>query len=451
LFFSYSVSALVYIIVELRRQAKLRLKQLQGRHLGLDIDDLEVAWAAHKKLYDQIAKGSGKHVSLSDLGALVEQLRLENMNRESLRKRKGLTEADMALADRQFEILHLPKSSTEVMTDLTVNANYVGLDVFMAAFGGKKSNIEAVKSILSRDGSTPSEISYINDDFSSTDVAGLNSELTYGITVHHDLQRITVVFRGSTALNDWVVNVKVDDTAFDLPGPTAKNRSNYGRVHEGYYQYLFDAGKPGRDGRAICKADQIMGKLQALFKMHPDYKLWITGHSLGGALSTMFAFRAAMDAGVRNKPVMNVSFASPFVGDHVFREEFQNLEKTGMIRHLRVSNEDDVVPLIPFSTLDFPPKLYKHVGMNVRLYNKTPWRQFTNKISYPKVGGSILDELGRAISNNIFLGLTFQVLPNHLCPEYRHRLEAAKEDLEQIYLEALYNDTYYVGKLHEVA
>jgi hypothetical protein len=146
---------------------------------------------------------------------------------------------------------------------------------------------------------------------------------------------------------------------------------------------------------------------------------------------------------------MNVTFASPFVGDHVFKDKFQNLEKTGMIRHLRISNEDDVVPLLPFSTLDFPPKLYKHVGMSVRLYNQTPWRRFTHKISYPKVGGSILDELGRALSNNIFLGLTYKVLPNHLCPEYRHRLDGAREDLEQLYLEALYHDTYYVGKLHE--
>jgi hypothetical protein len=107
----YSVSALVYIIVELRRQAKLRLMELQhAGHLELDerdIDDLEVAWAAHKKLSDQISKGDGKHVKLEDLGALVEQLRLENKNRENLGKGKGLTEADMALADRQFEILHL--------------------------------------------------------------------------------------------------------------------------------------------------------------------------------------------------------------------------------------------------------------------------------------------------------------------------------------------------------
>jgi hypothetical protein len=87
--------------------------------------------------------------------------------------------------------------------------------------------------------------------------------------------------------------------------------------------------------------------------------------------------------------------------------------------------------------------------MHVRLYNRTPWRRFTYKIDYPKVGGSMFDELGRAISNNIFLGLTYKILPNHLCPEYRHRLDNAEVDLEQLDLEALYHDPFYVGKLHE--
>jgi predicted lipase len=162
----------------------------------------------------------------------------------------------------------------------------------------------------------------------------------------------------------------VDDTNFDLPGPNAKTRTNYGKVHEGFYKYLYDNTKPGSDGLTISKADEILGKLRALFKTYPEYTLWVTGHSLGAALSTLFAFRAAMDFGARSKPVMNVTFASPFVGDRTFQENFQSLEKTGRIRYLRISNEDDMVPLVPFATLDVPPKPYKHVGMSVRLYNK---------------------------------------------------------------------------------
>jgi hypothetical protein len=79
------------------------------------------------------------------------------------------------------------------------------------------------------------------------------------------------------------------------------------------------------------------------------------------------------------------------------------------------------------------------------------WRNWTPKISYPKVGGSIFDELGRAIHNNVFLGLTVDFLPKHFCLEYRNRLDAAKEDLQKLNLEALYHDPELVGKLFEEA
>jgi hypothetical protein len=63
------------------------------------------------------------------------------------------------------------------------------------------------------------------------------------------------------------------------------------------------------------------------------------------------------------------------------------------------------------------------------------------------VGGNLFDELGRAINNNILVGLTFQVLENHVCPEYRERLDNAKEDLQKLNLESLYHDKHYVGSL----
>jgi hypothetical protein len=302
----------------------------------------------------------------------VEELRSENKKRALLGKSYGLTEADMALIDKQFEILYLPKSSTDILTDLTVNADYAGLDAFMLGFGGEAFNLEAVNSIISRDGSTPSEIYSIDDDYSDASKFGSASECTYGITLNHELQRVTVVFRGSVALKDFVTDVTVDDTAFDLPTADDPGKINYGRVHTGFYNSLYGPTKVGNEGNNLCQAEEILGKLQKLFITYPDYTLWVTGHSLGAAQSSLFAFRAAMHVGIPKRPVMNVSFASPFVGDHTFQKEFQDLESKGLIRHLRVSNEDDLEPLVPFSTLiDVPPKLYKHVGMNVKLYNKT--------------------------------------------------------------------------------
>jgi hypothetical protein len=409
-----------------------------------DMDTLENAWRECKKLSDEIK--NGKNESVVRDAELVNKFRSKSQDRANLGRSLELTSTDMALIDKQFEILYLPKTAEDLLTDLTVNADYLELDVFMQAFGGDV-NLEAVSSIVARDGAIPSQLLYLDDDFSGQSPFGLKSELTYGITINHERNLIAVVFRGSTALNDWITNVQFDATDFELPSPTAKTHTNHGKVHEGFYAYLYHDTKPGKDGRTISKSEEIMGKLQGLFITYPKYTLCVTGHSLGGSLSTLFAFRAAKDAGIPNKPVINVSFASPFVGDQKFQHQFQDLERNGLIRHLRISNEDDVVPLIPFATIDLVPMLYKHVGMNVRLYNKKPWHPFTNKISYPKVGGNLFDELGRAINNNILLGLTFQVIENHLCPEYRERLDNAKEDLKKLNLESLYHDKHYVGSL----
>ena len=59
------------------------------------------------------------------------------------------------------------------------------------------------------------------------------------------------------------------------------------------------------------------------------------------------AFRAACDDDIK-ETVLNVSFASPFAGDQEFRDNFYELQISKKIKHLRISNEDDVVPLIPF-------------------------------------------------------------------------------------------------------
>jgi hypothetical protein len=178
---------------------------------------LKGAWELHKKISDQIEKGDGKYASKEDLGELVEELRSDNDKRANLGKSYGLNEADMALIDKQFEILHLPKSFTEILTDLTINADYVGLKVFMAGFGGDDFNLEELTKIVDRDGSTPSEISYIDDEFSSDSKLGLKSELTYGITVNHDLNRVTAI--GSQTYR-WTIRILTSLAPMQRHAPT---------------------------------------------------------------------------------------------------------------------------------------------------------------------------------------------------------------------------------------
>lgn len=95
---------------------------------------------------------------------------------------------------------------------------------------------------------------------------------------------------------------------------------------------------------------------------HPIFEsqtdITITGHSLGGALCTLVAFFLAYDKTVINRRwkheenvahryISCISFASPLVGKYCFQEAFKVLEERGSLKHVRITNGRDFVPLAP--------------------------------------------------------------------------------------------------------
>ena len=73
-------------------------------------------------------------------------------------------------------------------------------------------------------------------------------------------------------------------------------------------------------------------------------QLYISGHSLGGALATLFVFEiASMPDDVIPKPVSCFTFGAPYVGDESFRRANSLLQSLGKLRHLRVCNHKDLV------------------------------------------------------------------------------------------------------------
>lgn len=114
---------------------------------------------------------------------------------------------------------------------------------------------------------------------------------------------------------------------------------------------MFDIKEEGKKS----KLDLVIDVLKEVYAYKDDkadysnYALYVTGHSLGGALAQLLAFMLAgmKEAEFIPRPVISVTFASPVVGNEEFCLTHQDLEKEGKLKHIRVSNDHDVVPGSP--------------------------------------------------------------------------------------------------------
>lgn len=100
-------------------------------------------------------------------------------------------------------------------------------------------------------------------------------------------------------------------------------------------------------------SQQIVNYIQE----HPDVKKYsITGHSLGGALSTVSAIHIAKLFGPQKIKCI-YTYASPKVGNQTFANEYNNLLEK---KTFRIANTKDIVPKLPDNFSKTNP--YVHVG-----------------------------------------------------------------------------------------
>tara|TARA_R110002073_G_scaffold289900_1_gene454877 strand:+ start:632 stop:1567 length:936 start_codon:yes stop_codon:yes gene_type:complete len=170
-------------------------------------------------------------------------------------------------------------------------------------------------------------IEFIND---------CDSDLQVGITLSEKNKRITIVFRGSESMYDWYYDLKFLKTCI--------NQEKNVYVHRGFYEQL----------TKNKNHDVITRKIKALLETYPDYHIFVTGHSLGGALSTLYGYMLSNEI---KQNITVVSFASPRVGNYDWKKTF---DAKSNLDHYRITNNNDIVTA-------FPSILYYHVGNNIRL------------------------------------------------------------------------------------
>jgi len=449
------MSTVIYFYTELRSAARRLLfefadsKKLSYKTTVANSSDLELLCAAFCQVENYL-----EEIENTTNNNSVQEYKDSLRGLDDLRNRFDLSEGDMKILQQYFSILSKkPKKYTDVKRDIHLYHQYMDVG-FRLGFGGRDFGVQSIEQLVDKD--EDCYIYYIDDDFTSTFVKGFvngfNSEIVYAIVISDKHQSITVVFRGSANANDWITNMQCNSTVCYFPGYTTERgdsstvtKQSFGRVHEGFYKYLFGKTDEGLNGNTKSKGEEIMGRLTSLVSGEKKgYKIIFTGHSLGGALSTLMAVRATALDDFADTTILNVSIASPFVGDQEFRDEFYKLEQLNKIRHLRITNYEDAVPLIPACT--FPGSnfhTYKHTGMHIKLYNRSLLRPYHHHIMYPKKD-SFVHSVRNALHSNLFNGLNINIM-NHLPTEYSTRIENAKEELEKLSLSKLYHDSSLTG------
>ncbi|KAG6545544.1 hypothetical protein Mapa_013146 [Marchantia paleacea] len=104
----------------------------------------------------------------------------------------------------------------------------------------------------------------------------------------------------------------------------------------------------------------LTSKVKKLMDENPEAKLYVTGHSLGGALAALYttALYYYNETSVTDRLGALYTFGQPRVGDREFSKYTEG--KIDEAKYFRVVYSNDLVPRVPF---DDPVFKFKHGGL----------------------------------------------------------------------------------------
>lgn len=198
---------------------------------------------------------------------------------------------------------------------------------------------------------------------------------------------MTIVFRGSDQIQDWLDNLDFRMTRF-LNKERFPDLSRI-RVHNGIFENVHDF--EDRAQRVTFKNGVVKGNLAQILRDESKRKqcfFWIIGHSLGGAMATLYAARLCDYYGISPERILTHTFGAPPIGNRYFTARYghqsvlsiqKNRKKSELLTLLRFVNSEDPVPAPRFldevhaeaegGSITPPPyKLlgFKHVGQEIR-------------------------------------------------------------------------------------
>jgi len=146
-----------------------------------------------------------------------------------------------------------------------------------------------------------------------------NAQIPIGFIAQRK-NNLFIIFRGTITIREWIQNMQISFAPYLLP--------NFGKVHAG----LLDLYNSLRD--------EIRNVLLTVKKYN---KLFISGHSTGGALGTLALPDISNELNLDK--IVFYSFGSPRVGDNDFVKAF---DKDFSQQSFRIVNTSDIICSIPF-------------------------------------------------------------------------------------------------------
>ena len=139
-----------------------------------------------------------------------------------------------------------------------------------------------------------------------------------------------IAFRGtdSHSYHNWVANMRTWRTDLNL---TMHGAPANALVHGGFWF----------SWNASSLATSVTAAVRRLQRRHGEHPVYVSGHSLGGALATICALELRTMRGLRD--VHLVTFGSPRVGNAVFAGWFERR----IASHWRFTHNRDIVPSVP--------------------------------------------------------------------------------------------------------
>jgi predicted lipase len=171
--------------------------------------------------------------------------------------------------------------------------------------------------------------------------------MEYTIKTNQSNFQVIVAFRGTqpTSLKNWITDldaaklVKFFSPLHSPPKTPYRNIAG-AEVHEGFY------------GAYMTVAPQVEAAVSELVRLYPNFPIYVTGHSLGAALSVLSAIdiQVTFNVDVTNynyggklRRILFFSTSDPRVGNQVFAQYYDSTVTTTY----RVVNEADIVPHVP--------------------------------------------------------------------------------------------------------